>query len=467
MSRASAIPLADRNLAALLDRRAVQRMLRDSIEWPDGSRPRDVSLERCWPDRHGGFSFEWSFRLAGRRRHSLYGSTCQSDGPDCEAHRNRAVITAAGVCDLCVYIRDRHVLIHSRDRDPRLPQVAECLDGQRMAPRLAQFWETAASGEPSPDEPTSCRLLAYRAGRRAAVAYRRGDPGGSTLGLIGKLRRRPGGTIPAQRNARLNEQLAWFSNRRVRVPAVIGEIPELHLTLAAEARGRRFGERPGSFAADALRAVGALATLQLTSLDLPSFGARDELAIVRHWFDAIKRIEPDAASHMAPVVDILERHGAGVEDAPACTIHRDFYERQLVFGRRSTTIVDLDTLALGDPCLDVANLIAHLHLASLMSRRRAPDTESLSADLVERYEFECRPLDRRSLAFYAVSSALRVGAVHAVRSRTRVCAAPMFALARRLATVLDGGGGNVPAFLRPRHVSRLAAGPDGLEEMSA
>ena len=467
MSRASAIPLADRNLAALLDRRAVQRMLRDSIEWPDGSAPRDVALERCWPDRHGGFSFEWSFRLAGRRRHSLYGSTCQADGRGREADRNRPAVTAAGVCDLCVYVPARHMLIHSRDRDPRLPQVAECLDGQRMAPRLAQFWATAASGAPPPDEGTSCSLLAYRAGRRAAVAYRRGDPGGSTLGLIGKLRRRPGATIPAQRNARLNEQLAWFSNRRVRVPAVIGEIPELHLTLAAEARGRRFGERPGTFAADALRAVAALATLHLTRLDLPSFGARDELAIVRHWFDAIQRIDADAASRMAPVVDILERHGEGVEDVQTCTIHRDFYEQQLVFGRRSTTIVDLDTLALGDPCLDVANLIAHLHLASMTSRRRAPDTESLSADLVERYETERRPLDRRSLAFYAVSSALRVGAVHAVRSRTRVCAPPMFALAASFATALEDGGSDCPAFLRPRVVSRLAAGPDGLKEMSA
>ena len=155
MSRASAIPLTDRSLAALLDRRVVQRMLRDSIEWPDGSPPRDVALERCWPDRHGGFSFEWTFRLAGGRRHSLYGSTCNSDGRHRRADRNRAEVTAAGVCDLCVYIPPRHVLIHSRDRDPRLPQVAECLDGQRMAPRLAQFWTTAASGEPPPDEPTT------------------------------------------------------------------------------------------------------------------------------------------------------------------------------------------------------------------------------------------------------------------------------------------------------------------------
>ena len=89
---------------------------------------------------------------------------------------------------------------------------------------------------------------------------------------------------------------------------------------------------------------------------------------------------------------------------PETVVHRDLYEEQVLVGER-IGLIDLDDAALGPPELDVGNLVAHLELLGLRSRRDLTGTTSaflegyrsaaaLDPELLER----CRTLSRLRLA---------------------------------------------------------------------
>ena len=64
---------------------------------------------------------------------------------------------------------------------------------------------------------------------------------------------------------------------------------------------------------------------------------------------------------------------------PATVVHRDLYEEQVLLGER-VGLIDLDDAALGPPELDVGNLLAHLDLLELRTKRGiAPPQEALLA----------------------------------------------------------------------------------------
>jgi Ser/Thr protein kinase RdoA (MazF antagonist) len=86
---------------------------------------------------------------------------------------------------------------------------------------------------------------------------------------------------------------------------------------------------------------------------------------------------------------------------PETVVHRDLYEEQLLLGER-VGLIDLDDAALGPPELDVGNLLAHLDLLELRTKRaldRAAEAllagyGQLDARLLDR----CRMLSRLRLA---------------------------------------------------------------------
>lgn len=58
--------------------------------------------------------------------------------------------------------------------------------------------------------------------------------------------------------------------------------------------------------------------------------------------------------------------------APALvTVHRDFYDKQVLFDGRRTVLLDYDTLAAGDPALDYGNFVGHLQWRTHQSPEHA------------------------------------------------------------------------------------------------
>lgn len=448
-------------IATLLNPAVVAAALRDCIDWPDGLVPEDVAVERFWPARHGAFAFEWSFRLGDQGRRTIFGRTGQTDAPQNGDRCLRPVIIPDGLRGVRTHVTALDLLVHTPDCDPDLLQLAECLDPASMAPRLAAAGRDGGGANELTPAGLETALLAYRAGKRAVVSYRLAMPGGTPLAMIGKVHRSERGEPDVQRYARLNEQLAWSSNRRIRVPTVVGRLPDLHLTLYAVAPHGSGGESDDWSTADASRVVDALALLHRCRVgELPAFLPADELAIVRRWHGLLRLVDPLAWRTARHLVDRIEALAQRVEPTTNCTVHRDFYERQIILGRRTVTILDLDTLAEGDACVDLGNLLAHLRLRSLMRGVSETDIQAAGVFIMGRYESIMGPIDPVSFAFHCASSLFRIGSVHAARTRTRRYASALWDAAERILAghtspfVAASGPGDSPPGTTPVDADR-------------
>jgi aminoglycoside phosphotransferase (APT) family kinase protein len=125
---------------------------------------------------------------------------------------------------------------------------------------------------------------------------------------------------------------------------------------------------------------------------------------------------------MDSLVSRIEEIRPFADVGETCTVHRDFYEKQFAYSARTITLLDLDTLARGNPALDLGNLLAHLYLARLVETdatdSAAVDLDDLSASLVSHYRTCGGSVSDNALQFFSASSLCRLGAVHAARSET-------------------------------------------------
>jgi aminoglycoside phosphotransferase (APT) family kinase protein len=95
-------------------------------------------------------------------------------------------------------------------------------------------------------------------------------------------------------------------------------------------------------------------------------------------------------------------------------IHRDLHDKQvLVEPGGGIGVLDFDTLALGDPALDLGNLLAHLDLRALQHRCSEVDAERLGAALLDGYG--TRTTLRERAAAYAQATRVRLACVYAFR----------------------------------------------------
>jgi Ser/Thr protein kinase RdoA (MazF antagonist) len=92
---------------------------------------------------------------------------------------------------------------------------------------------------------------------------------------------------------------------------------------------------------------------------------------------------------------------------PVTVVHRDLYEEQVLLGDR-VGLIDLDDVALGPPELDIGNLVAHLDLLELRSRR---DLAASRTAFLEGYE-TAGALDRELLERCRTLARLRLACIH-------------------------------------------------------
>jgi hypothetical protein len=368
-----------------------------------------VRVERCWPGRRGEFVFEWSFTLGRARRHTLFGLIPASPpAVDDEEVRTTAMVRG-GLSGVCRYLPDWKLLLHSPDCDPAMPQLAECLDARTMADRLRPLWGPRRNLRATSAAAVECRALGYRSGKRAVIVYRLLGSRRFSERLLGKTFRGGRAERLAEIHRQLSEQLASYSRDRVHVPLPAGCLPDLRMTLFSWAGGKRAAGTMMESGDGAFAAVDVLAALHRASLDdVPAFSVADERGIVDHWHAALRRVAPSSAAATRALRDRLRRIAGTVEPTPQCTIHRDFYERQLIVGRRTTTLLDLDTLAQGSPTVDLGNLLAHAYLAVLDTGRSRRRYDLFARELVTRYEQQMGPVDRRALAFFWATALFRV-----------------------------------------------------------
>jgi len=359
----------------------------------------DVVVERCWPKKDGGLAFEWSFAHPESVRQRIYGETTPEP-----AHGHA----------------DGFLRLHTPDRDARLRSLHEALNLDCMARRLAPYIERLDRRSPAPSATLSCQLVGYRAGRRAAIVYRWSGADCRPRLLVGKITRRPPPDGFDDCLCAINQQIGRASGRRVRVSLPIGRLDDLHMTLADWVPGRAFADAGPALVEDARRAIDVLASLHQTRVfGLRRFTLTDDAAVVARWQGLLSRLCPLEAELYAALCERLMSRAARLNPADLVPTHRDFHERQLVFGRRSLTVLDWDTLAMADRGVDLATFFAHLLMRFTASGCAMRDFNLLADELLQRYERGAANVDRTNLAYYLASALIRVAAIHSVRTRTR------------------------------------------------
>ncbi len=145
--------------------------------------------------------------------------------------------------------------------------------------------------------------------------------------------------------------------------------------------------------------------------------ARAEQDLLREQWSLLEALQP--AVHRR-VAGILEPVLAGLEGKPCgdALLHRDLHDKQVMIDARGQAgLLDLDTVARGEPAIDLANMLAHLELR-VMQGRCTPRARAEAGDaFVDGYAPSPAILGR--VPEYRASALLRLACVYSYRPQWR------------------------------------------------
>ena len=257
-------------------------------------------------------------------------------------------------------------------------------------------------------------LLTHRLGKRAVLRLASKTKGGASAGnsLIVKLYKRNSGL--AERTKVLHHALAPAfaeSNGRLSVSPVLISIPELEAAVMPEAPGRSLAASGGRERLAAMTAAGeALARLHDASVEgIDDYGIDDEIALLARWVEFIGAYAPGRQSRFHRALKIVARTLETTDPAPMVPIHRDFHEGQIIVSGTQATLIDFDTVRIGDPAQDVGNFLAHLLYAELVTGEKA---EPAICAFTAAYGKHTGRLSRGHVNAHVSATLLRLALIH-------------------------------------------------------
>lgn len=254
------------------------------------------------------------------------------------------------------------------------------LDTAKMQPLLQQ-----AKVLGNTQNLASAVLRHHKKGRRALVEY--SVPTGTvSQRFIGKYRAKG----LDKRSARIQHAL-WQKgfNRpsETGVPEVLGTLPELNTWFQSRIDGQTIGALlyPDNRRLAFLGKAAAQALLDLHNsgvaddLDLPVWQPHDEWAVLDKALTEAQTKLPHLAGRIAQVAAQCQALLESLPARPSETLHRDFYQDQILepYGTPGRMVLlDLDLVCRGDGALDAGNYLAHIQELAL---RRYGKTDALHA----------------------------------------------------------------------------------------
>ncbi|HEV2820224.1 MAG TPA: phosphotransferase [Solirubrobacteraceae bacterium] len=333
-------------------------------------------LARAWPRRDGSLAFELRDAggavIAGQWR------------PDRDELRRIARRTGGGGPGGTAVVREGGQVLQLQARcDRRLPGLGVALDHPGAV------------------------LVGHRAEQRAVVR----------VGAMHIKVTRPQRAAPAASAARQAAALARAAGApfAVALPANVDLAAGLlHMpSLPGASLAQRMAR--GGLRAAARAAGGAIAALHAADppVAVSYHSAAQETAVLERWQDLLAPHAPALAERVRAHAPSVAEALLDVADPPVAPLHRDLHDGQiLVDDAGAVGLLDLDTLAVGEPVLDVANLLVHLELAVLQGRCEPGRAAAAAAAFLDGYG-DPPPPDR--LAAYADAARLRLVCVHAFR----------------------------------------------------
>lgn len=159
----------------------------------------------------------------------------------------------------------------------------------------------------------------------------------------------------------------------------------------------------------------------------------DEVEVVAAWSRRCELARDALPAPWRSTLDGLRALAARLPRAAPVLCHRDLHEGQILVSGADFGLLDFDLLCRADPCLDPANLIAHLALRTLQEQTPALDLEfdRCVQALLEGLDRETEPGFWPRLRFYESASLLRLALVYSLRPRWSHVTPRLAELARR------------------------------------
>lgn len=319
------------------------------------------------------------------------------------------------------------VEMHAVERDPDLPAAGALLAEAATQRRLA------------PGGVREARLRAYRPRRRAQIELCLAD--GRSLFAKVERRRAYRRTVRALRAVHATSRLA--GRRGFALPAMVAADDALRCVVSAGVPGPRLLEclhrAPAADAQDVndlvarvgadLRQFHARDTGGALAAELPEIGWAQARADLRRFGAAVRRIDPALAGRLAGAAAGLD--AVSPASGRRGFVHRDLHDKQIIAGPR-LTLLDLDGLSVGDPALDVGNLLAHLRLRMLQGRTANGSSHQLQEALLAGYELPWRGAWRRACLSWEAMTLARLAMLYALRPAWRYLATDLARTAQAL-----------------------------------
>ena len=293
----------------------------------------------------------------------LYGEYGNSTGADSGSHSTTKSL----------YIKELQLILHLFPFDDRLAGLSGCVveNSGDLWFRWRDFEVPDTGLTFSPEE-----ILAYRFGKRcvlSGVFRASAESGSAPVAAVMKLARSRQTAQTLVRQDLLQElfgepQHDCFSfpknlfadiSRGVIITEAVSS-PTLYETLSSE-------EGNVDVFISAVQRVGvALRNLHVTSVPsevpLTRYLATDETEMLKTNITRTIAVAPTMRSVLKDTM--VDDNPFPMSDSENSSVlsHRDFYDKQLFVTEDRITLIDLDTVTLADPMLDVANFLAHLNL---------------------------------------------------------------------------------------------------------
>ncbi|WP_424411442.1 phosphotransferase [Pasteurella sp. PK-2025] len=259
------------------------------------------------------------------------------------------------------------------------PLLAELTDPQRMQALLVAALPSHLQGKV-----TSAKLTRYKVQRRALIEYDIQTEQG-TVSLMGKYRHKG---VDKRSFTVQNAlwKLGFNASSPVSVPEPVGILPEQKLWLQRKVKGQTVGEmlipqHPqlaflGQRVAEALKALHQSAVENV--MILSTWTIEKELAILSDRLQKAQSLRPTLAKRIEAVLHRCEGLAVNLTSPPWVSLHRDFYQDQILVHQDFTgqmVLLDLDLLCQGHAALDAGNYLAHIQEFAL---RQYGDIHALS-----------------------------------------------------------------------------------------
>ncbi|MBN6065645.1 aminoglycoside phosphotransferase family protein [Aggregatibacter actinomycetemcomitans] len=247
---------------------------------------------------------------------------------------------------------------------PLDPMLAQLTDPQQMQRLLMPALPKADQGQLQ--QAVLCR---YKPQRRALVDYVIMTEQGEK-NVIGKYRAKG-----LDKRALNVQQALWNTgfndHAKVGVAEPLGALPAQHTWLQRKINGQSVGEqlfkgneRLAFLGESVAHALGTLHHSHVAQkLALPVWGIQQELDILRNRLTQAQTLLPHLSPRIANVLAGCERLATTLTETRLVSVHRDFYQDQIMerYGQPGNMVLlDLDLLCLGDAALDAGNYLAHI-----------------------------------------------------------------------------------------------------------